>query len=52
MNFLSGALVILARFALAGVLAVGLLALALYALVNREALSGGKRQPAEQSLGE
>ena len=52
MNFVSGALVILARFALAAVLALGLIALALYALVNREAFSGEKQQRAEQTLGE
>jgi hypothetical protein len=52
MNLVSGALVLLARFALAAVLALGLVALALYALVNREASSGEKRQQAERSLAE
>lgn len=52
MNLLSSALLILARFALAAVLALGLVALALYALVNRELSSGEKRQQAERSLGE
>ena len=52
MNFVSGALFILARFALAAVLTLGLVALALYALVNRELTSGEKRQQAERSLGE
>lgn len=50
MNLVSSTLVILARFALAGVLALGLLALALYALVNREALLGEKQQQAERTL--
>ena len=50
MNFVSGALVILARFALAGVLALGLVALALYALVSREAFSGEKQPQAERTL--
>ena len=52
MNFVAGALVILARFALAAVLTLGLVALAVYALVNREAFSGEKRQQAERSLAE
>ncbi len=51
-NLLSGALVILGRFALAAVLALGLVALALYSLVNREASSGEKRQQAERTLAE
>ena len=50
MNFVSGTLVILARLALGTVLALGLVALALYALVNREALSGEKQQQAERTL--
>ena len=50
MNLMAGALVILARFALATVLALGLVALALYALVNREASSGERQQQAERTL--
>lgn len=50
MNLVAGALVILARFALAAVLALGLVALALYALVSREASSGEKPQQAERTL--
>lgn len=50
MNFVSGTLVLLARLALAAVLALGLVALALYALVNREASSGEKQPQAERTL--
>lgn len=50
MNFMSGTLVLLARLALAAVLALGLVALALYALVNREASSGEKQPQAERNL--
>jgi len=56
MNLVSGALVLLARFALAAVLALGLVALALYAVIsavsNPLGSSGEKRQQAERSLAE
>ena len=52
MNFVSGALFFVARFALAALLALGLVALAVYALVNRESTSDEKRQQAERSLAE
>ena len=56
MNLVSGGLVILARFALAAVLALGLVALALYAVLtaasNSLGSSGEKRQQAERSLAE